>query len=226
MLSDNEDRIQRGAKDVEQAKETEAEMKALEDRIRSQEDEELKQLKELEAAEEAELLMEENFSNAVEEMKMKSKKLKKLWIKYGEKKEDLEDLQEEFALEREDLVDTIRALDRQIKLKHLISDTFVPPNYVEMIEQNAMWDAANDRWLINGLEYAANNIQRAERIPNDNTNYARYVDTNVGGFDPSQSAEMEARFRAAMSNHGPTPQKDVFFSYGPEAGKKKKKNRR
>jgi hypothetical protein len=55
-------------------------------------------------------------------------------------------VQEEFALEREDLVDTIRSLDRQIKLKHLMCDTFVPPKHVDLVEQNAMWDSANDRW--------------------------------------------------------------------------------
>ena len=60
---------------------------------------------------------------------MKTKKLKKLWIKFTEKKEDLKDLHAEFGLEREDLFETIRALDKQIKLKYLIVDSFVPPNY-------------------------------------------------------------------------------------------------
>ena len=80
-------------------------------------------------------MLEENYSNAKEELKMKTKKLKKLWIKFTEKKEDLKDLHAEFGLEREDLIETIRALDKQIKLKHLIVDSFVPPNYVEIIEQ-------------------------------------------------------------------------------------------
>lgn len=228
MLQDSEGRIQRGEKDVELAKQTQEEMSKLEEKIKLQHEVEEKNLKELEAAEEAELLLEEQYANAAEESKVKSKKMKKLWVKLGEKKEDLEDLQEEFALEREDLVDTIRALDRQIKLKHLISDTFVPPTYVEMVEQNAMWDSVNDRWLIGGLQYATNNIQRSESrnmMDPSRSQYVRYMDPTITNFDPSQSAEMEARFRAAMNTQGPTPQKDVFFSYGPSAEKKKKKRR-
>jgi hypothetical protein len=37
--------------------------------------------------------LEEQYATAAEESKVKSKKMKKLWIKLGEKKEDLEDLQ-------------------------------------------------------------------------------------------------------------------------------------
>jgi hypothetical protein len=51
-------------------------------------------------------------------------------------------------------------LDREIKLKHLVLDSFVPPHYIEMIEQRAIFDDRNDQWVINGLELACNNIRR------------------------------------------------------------------
>jgi hypothetical protein len=57
-------------------------------------------------------------------------------------------------------VDTIRQLDREIKLKHLVLDSFVPPHYIEMIEQRAIFDERNDQWVIPGLELACNNIRR------------------------------------------------------------------
>ena len=57
------------------------------------------------------------------------------------------------------MVDTIRELDRQLKLKHLILDSFVPPKYVEEIELASHWDMHSDSWLVPGLELAWNNMQ-------------------------------------------------------------------
>jgi len=234
-LREKETKISTGQKDIEEARAAETAYKEVEARLQAQRQEEEKALQELEAREEAELCLAENYDDAKEELKVKSKKLKKLWIKYGEKKEDLEDLHEEFALEREDMVDTIRALNRQIMLKHLIVDAFVPPKYAEMIEQSALWDSVNDRWVIGGLNYAANNVERVDTRHdfNPGMNYAQYMDNNMGtgaAFDPAgqgrqMSAEMEHRFRMALQNDG-SPQKEVFYSYGPGMDKKTKKNAR
>lgn len=134
------------------------------------------------------------------------------------------------------MVDTIRALDRQIKLKHLVVDAFVPPKYAEMIEQSALWDSVNDRWVIGGLNYAANNIERVDQRHdfNPDANYAQYMDNQgtrgIGAnFDPQggqqeMTAEMEHRFKAALNNDA-SSQKEVFYSYGPEVQNTKKKNR-
>lgn len=219
-----EENIGRGQLDLEQAEEAEKLLAEANNKLEAQKQEELKTLEELEQAEEEELLMEEHYANAKDELKMKAKKLKSLWVKYNEKKEDMEDMHEEFALEREDFVDTIRALDRQIKLKHLMVDSFIPPTYVDLIEQSAIWDSVNDRWVIGGLAYAANNIQRQDMREDHMSQYMNQDEMLMSGhqqFDMSQ-ADMEARYQMAMSSEH--QQKEVFFSYG-DAKKKKKKNR-
>ena len=58
---------------------------------------------------------------------MKTRKLKKLFTKYSEIKAEIVDIQEEFQKDREDMLDTIRSLQQQLKLKQAMIDHFVPP---------------------------------------------------------------------------------------------------
>jgi hypothetical protein len=85
-----------------------------------------------------------------------------LFVKWQEKKEDLKLLQEEFDMEREDLVDTIRALDKQMKLKQLVIDTFLPPEVFSQLDGLKHWDNFNDQWSLPGLQFAGNNVPRLE----------------------------------------------------------------
>lgn len=160
LLADRERQLMHGAQDLDAAARQKAKLKAADEelRIRKEKEEQLKA--ELRAAEEKELYMNETFKSGEEEFNAKSTKIKQLHTKYNEKKQELEDLQEDFEAEREELVDTIRQLDREIKLKHLVLDSFVPPHYIEMVEQRAIFDDRNDQWIINGLELACNNIRR------------------------------------------------------------------
>jgi len=84
-------------------------------------------------------------------------------------------------VEREDLVDTIRALDRQIKLKNLVLDNFVPLHYIELIEQRAIFDERNDTWIIPGLERACNNIRRDLAPPGAETGAGAGAGAGGGG---------------------------------------------
>lgn len=52
-------------------------------------------------------------------MEVKTKKLKKLWSKYQTAHREVKDIQEEFQQERSDMLDTIRELTRQLKLKEV-----------------------------------------------------------------------------------------------------------
>lgn len=54
-------------------------------------------------------------------------------------KDEMEDLQEVIHREREDLMDRIRELTREIRLKHLIIDQFIPAEEYMKIERRAQW---------------------------------------------------------------------------------------
>ena len=77
----------------------------------------------------------------------------------GQVKGELEDMQDIIHREREDLMERIRELTREIRLKHLIIDQFIPPNEYMRIEKRAEWaDDMND-WVIPNVEYTGNNIK-------------------------------------------------------------------
>lgn len=76
--------------------------------------------KQMEEAEEAKLYMNDQYSSRQEELVSKTKKLKRLWLRYREKSEDLKDIQDEYDVERTDLIDTIRELSRQLKVCSLM----------------------------------------------------------------------------------------------------------
>lgn len=55
----------------------------------------------------------------IAKVEVKTKKLKKLWSKYQTAHREIKDIQEEFQQERSDMLDTIRELTRQLKLKEV-----------------------------------------------------------------------------------------------------------
>ncbi len=68
-------------------------------------------------------------------------------------------MQEQVHRERENLMDRIRELTREIRLKHLIIDNFIPGQEYMKIEHRAEWaDEIND-WIIPNIEFTGNSIK-------------------------------------------------------------------
>lgn len=74
-------------------------------------------------------------------------------------KDKHEDLNEMFHGQREDLMDRIRELTREIRKKHLIIDQFIPAQEYMKIERRADWADEIDDWIIPNVEYTGNNIK-------------------------------------------------------------------
>lgn len=73
-------------------------------------------------------------------------------------KNELDDITEIVHREREDLMDRIRELTREIRLKHLIIDQFIPALEYMKVESRASWDDEVNDWLIPNVEYTGNNM--------------------------------------------------------------------
>lgn len=71
-------------------------------------------------------------------MEVKTKKLKKLWSKYQTAHREIKDIQEEFQQERSDMLDTIRELTRQLKLKE-VGGWVCAPLVVVMLSLFSYW---------------------------------------------------------------------------------------
>jgi len=55
-------------------------------------------------------------------------------------------------------MDRIRELTREVRMKHLIIDQFIPPHEYMRIERRAEWAEEWNDWIIPNVEYTGNNI--------------------------------------------------------------------
>jgi hypothetical protein len=62
--------------------------------------------------------------------------------------------QEQFAAEKEDLLDDYRQLTRDIKLKNLVIACFIPPEYQDLIMRHCHYDDYDQSWAIEFIESA------------------------------------------------------------------------
>lgn len=115
--------------------------------------------KEIEAREEAQLRIEGSYASLQEEASAKTKNLKKLWNILMRNKAEIKDIQEEWAREKETLLDTIRELSLELKSKVLVINAYIPPEQQGVIEEHAQYDDMSEKWNIDHVAFAGNNIK-------------------------------------------------------------------
>lgn len=154
-----------GGEVLSKAQRQEAELRAAEAKLeREKEEARRKELEHKQELEEANIMMEEQYASMAEEVEAKTKKLKKCWSKLQAAKQEIADLQHEFQSEREDMLDTIREINRELKLKNLIIEHFVPPTEASAIQARATFDEEKNEWKIARLEFAGNNVNSRRPI--------------------------------------------------------------
>lgn len=75
------------------------------------------------------------------------------------KRNEINDLQNEIHTQRENLMERIRELTREIRQKHLIIDQFIPAHEYMRIERRAEWAEDINDWIIPNVEFTGNNIK-------------------------------------------------------------------
>jgi kinesin family protein 3/17 len=118
--------------------------------------------RQLELKQETQLQMEEHYASLQEEADVKSRKLQKLWKRFQALKLEICDLQDEFRKEREDLLDTIREISRDLNLKTSIIENFIPEKDRAKIEKRVLYDEENDEWILAPLTHL-NLINKVKR---------------------------------------------------------------
>jgi len=70
-----------------------------------------------------------------------------------------QEVENEIHWEWENLMDRIWELTKEIRLKHLIIDNFIPATEYMKIEWTAEWRDDVKEWYIPNVEYTGNNIK-------------------------------------------------------------------
>ena len=195
QLKEMESKLLHGVDDLEARNRALEEAAALgaaevEDREKVKEE----QLRRIAAMEEAALLKEESFASKKEEAADKTKKLKKMFSKYQSAKQDLEEHARTLAREREDVMDSIHLLRRQLALKEALIASFVPPEVAAKATDRAHWEEEVEQWVLERMSATADVAEDARRpvsVPGSKrqtSDHAR-VAAALGDLNPRYKSE-------------------------------------
>lgn len=216
-LKTMEEQVMKGGDIADKASKQEAALRKAEQDLVARREKELQLARQMAEQEETNLELEEKYSSLHEEVKAKTKKIEKIWTKFRQSKTEIKDLQSEFQAERNDMLDTIRELTRQLKLKELVIDNFIPPEYARMLDSaevggRAVWNAETEDWTIPRLDISGN-ARRSERmvsvsgLPRPESEYARRCRQNDSNpryrYDNVIDLELERPERTTQDYEGP-----------------------
>ncbi|XP_042836595.1 kinesin-like protein KIF3B isoform X3 [Panthera tigris] len=145
----------------------------------------------MESRDEETLELKETYSSLQQEVDIKTKKLKKLFSKLQAVKAEIHDLQEEHIKERQELEQTQNELTRELKLKHLIIENFIPLEEKSKIMNRSFFDEEEDHWKLHPITRLEN--QQMMKRPVSAVGYKRPLSQHAR---MSMMIRPEARYRA------------------------------
>ncbi|XP_028167735.1 kinesin-like protein KIF3A isoform X3 [Ostrinia furnacalis] len=119
---------------------------------------ELRLQKDLQKKEAERLDLEERYSSLQEENAAKTRKLKRAVQLLNSAKAELADQQREQQREMEGILDSVRALKREIQLADLVLDSYIPKEYQALIDQYVHWNEQLGEWQVKCVAYTGNNM--------------------------------------------------------------------
>ncbi|XP_008557733.1 kinesin-like protein KIF3B [Microplitis demolitor] len=130
---------------------TNEQQRALEQRsaeIAERKKREVEMQQKLEDEESTFLGVRDTYANLQQEVDVKSKKLRKCFAKLQALKQELEDINGEYNRDRRELEETQHDLMKELKLKYLIIDNFIPVEEKHKILSRVRFDEDEDTWVI------------------------------------------------------------------------------
>nr|CCA19722.1 kinesinlike protein putative [Albugo laibachii Nc14] len=137
-----------GGQVLDKAAKQEKELRDAQKKIEQQKKQEIMLARELAEKGDSSSLLEKQYATLQEEVDDKTKKLRSLWAKHKDVSADMEEMRVEFQAEKEDILETIRGLDRQLKLKQLLVKNFVRIDLVNSLEKQAKFDPETEEWTL------------------------------------------------------------------------------
>lgn len=134
---------------------TNEQQKALEQRaveIAERKKREVEMQQKLEDEELTTMGVKETYTTLQQEVDVKSRKLRKCFAKLQGLKQDLDDVTNEYNRDRRDLEQTQHELMKELKLKYLVIDNFIPVEEKHKILSRVRFDEDEDCWVLKDPE--------------------------------------------------------------------------
>ncbi|KAJ8355502.1 hypothetical protein SKAU_G00182960 [Synaphobranchus kaupii] len=128
------------------------------------------------AQDEETLELRETFSSLQQEVELKTKKLKKLHAKLQSVKAEIQDVNDEHVNARQELEQTQNELTRELKLRYLIIENFIPPEEKNKIMNRLVFDGEEDQWKFQPFVQTENSKSvQMKRRPTSAVGYKRPI---------------------------------------------------
>lgn len=204
-----EDKMLVGTQVMEKAMQQENELRKAQFEMDEKRRAEQRMKEELEQQEQEKLNLEEKYASAEDQVQKMTAKLEKLWHRHKQTQQEIQDLQREFQTEREDMLEIIRDLRKEVKLVCLTIENFVPMEHYKNIERLAEYDESTDEWVINNIDLAGNRVRPHRK---------RILDDGGDGSSPRAllrgHPEGEHNPEMGLANERP----NVYFVYTEDGG--------
>lgn len=110
--------------------------------------------------EEEKIQLEEKYANLTDEAQSKTKKLKKLRTMILQSQSELKDIQTEHQRAMEGLLESVRELDKELKLQIHIINSYIPIEFQGIIGENVSWNDDLGEWQLKCIAYTGNNMRK------------------------------------------------------------------
>lgn len=120
--------------------------------------------------------IEERYSSLQEECIGKTKKLHRVMQMLMGVKSELADQQQEQQREKEGILESIRILSRELALCEFVLNSYVPREYINMIEGFTQWNEDVGDWQLKCVAYTGNNMRKNLPDERKHSKDAEFVD--------------------------------------------------
>ena len=94
------------------------------------------------------MLVETNYQNLQDEVDDMRKLIKNFRVRYKQAVTEINDLNEEHALERAELFDQIQVYDKELSLYKTLLRCVIEPRDIVKLEQVSKYDEVNKKWVV------------------------------------------------------------------------------
>ncbi|XP_043278808.1 kinesin-like protein KIF3B [Venturia canescens] len=211
-ITDLESKMLCGGKNI--VDHTNEQQRALEQRsaeIAERKKREVEMQQKLEDEEMTTIGVRETYTTLQQEVDVKSRKLRKCYAKLQVLKQELEDINEEFNRDRRDLEQTQHELMKELKLKYLIIDNFIPHEDKHKILSRIRFDDDEDCWIVKeATPDTVETIKRPISVPDSRrpvTEYAKIALAMGRGYryagENILNLELDMPARTTLDYQGP-----------------------
>lgn len=156
--------------------------------------------------------IEERYSSLQEECIGKTKKLHRVMQMLMGIKSELADQQQEQQREKEGILESIRMASRELALCEFVLNSYVPREYINMIEGFTQWNEDIGDWQLKCVAYTGNNMRKNIADERRHTKDDEYVDLshvylsyNNGGVVEPMRKRGQSATRSRVGSGVPRP---------------------